>query len=128
MIENMKRLLNLRRSIDEKEEELKKLKAEYDQLQNLLWEAMYCDDIDSIVVSGQLIYRTLRLLVSPQNKPAFMQWLAIHNEDYVIQEVIYAGTLASWIKDRQEHKKPIPEELLNIYFKPSLGVRKKSSK
>ena len=128
MIENIKRYLNLHRNIQAKEEELKELKEEYDKLQSLIWEAMYCDDVDSIVVSGQLVFRTLRLFATPQDKMAFMQWLSIKNEDYIIQEVIHAGTLASWVIDRQEHKKPIPEELLNIYFKPSLGVRKKSSK
>lgn len=128
MIENMKRWLTLRETIDKKEEELKELKNEYDALQDIIWEAMYCDDVDSIVVSGQLIFRTLRLFASPQDKMGFMQWLSVHNEDYIIQEVIHAGTLASWIKDRQEHSKPVPEELLNIYFKPSLGVRKKSQK
>jgi len=122
----MKRLLQLRENIHEKEEELKAIKEEYDTLQDIIWEAMYCDDVDSVVVSGLLIFRTLRLFASPQDKLGFFQWLSIHNEDYIIQEVIHAGTLVSWIKDRQEHKKPVPEELLNIYFKPSLGVRKKS--
>ena len=126
MIENIKRYLNLHRNIQAKEEELKELKEEYDKLQSLIWEAMYCDDVDSIVVSGQLVFRTLRLFATPQDKLGFFQWLSIHNEDYIIQEIIHAGTLASWVKDRQEHAKSIPEELLNIYFKPSLGVRKKS--
>ena len=127
MLNDIKRWMQLKEELHSKQDEVKELQRICDDLQELVWENLYINEcVDNITLENQIIFRSLRLYASAHNKSELLYWLSLHNEDYIITEVLNAGTLSSWAKNRMEADKDLPKEV-HVYYKPSLQVRKKKN-
>ncbi len=87
--------------------------------------------MDKFTRNGSTYYLKSRLFASPvaEHKPEFMQALKDNGCSELITETVNANTLASWVKEYNEShgtERPefLSEELLNIYTKVNVGIRK----
>ena len=116
---------------DELDAKVKALNAEIETLDAKLCEEMTNQELDKFTRNGNTFYLKSRLFASPvaERKPEFLQALKDNDCGNLITEQVNANTLASFIKEYNEtHNCERPdflgEELLNIYTKTSVGIRK----
>ena len=116
---------------DELNAELKSVTAEIADIDEKLTQAMTDAELDKFTRNGSTFYLKSRLFASPvaEHKPEFLQALKDNDCGNLITEQVNANTLASWVKEYNElhgTERPefLSEELLNIYTKVSVGIRK----
>lgn len=116
---------------DELNAELKSVTAEINEIDEKLTQAMTDAEVDKFTRNGSTYYLKSRLFASPvaEHKPEFMQALKDNGCSELITETVNANTLASWVKEYNEShgtERPefLSEELLNIYTKVNVGIRK----
>ena len=118
----------------EKEEldaKLKALNLEIETVDGKLTEAMTNAEVDKFTRNGNTFYLKSRLFASPiaERKVEFLKALRDNDCGNLITEQVNANTLSSWVKEYNEAnncERPsfLPEELLNIYTKVNVGIRK----
>ena len=119
----------------EKEEldaKVKALNAEIETIDEKLTKSMTEAEVDKFSRNGSTFYLKSRLFASliAERKPEFLQALKDNDCGNLITEQVNANTLSSFIKEyRETHEgseRPefLPEDLLNIYEKVSVGIRK----
>lgn len=119
----------------EKEEldaKVKALSAEIETIDEKLTKSMTEAEVDKFSRNGSTFYLKSRLFASPiaERKPEFFKALRDNDCGNLITEQVNANTLSSFIKEyRETHEgseRPefLPEDLLNIYEKVSVGIRK----
>ena len=118
----------------EKEEldaKLKALNVEIETVDGKLTEAMTNAEVDKFTRNGNTFYLKSRLFASPiaERKVEFLKALRDNDCGNLITEQVNANTLSSWVKEYNEAnncERPsfLPEELLNIYTKVNVGIRK----
>ena len=116
---------------DELNAELKSLNAEIAEIDEKLTQEMTDAEVDKFTRNGSTFYLKSRLYASPvtEHKPEFMKALKDNGCSELITETVNANTLASWVKEYNEShgvERPefLGEELLNIYTKVGVGIRK----
>ena len=116
---------------DNLDAKVKALNAEIEELDAKLCEEMTNNELDKFTRNGSTFYLKSRLFASPvaERKPEFLQALKDNDCGNLITEQVNANTLASWVKEYNEShgtERPefLSEELLNIYTKVSVGIRK----
>ena len=116
---------------DELNAELKSLNVEIAEIDEKLTKEMTDAEVDKFTRNGSTFYLKSRLFASPvaEHKPEFMQALKDNGCSELITETVNANTLASWVKEYNEShgvERPefLSEELLNIYTKVGVGIRK----
>ena len=118
----------------EKEEldaKLKALNSKIETVDGKLTEAMTNAEVDKFTRNGNTFYLKSRLFASPiaERKVEFLKALRDNDCGNLITEQVNANTLSSWVKEYNEAnncERPsfLPEELLNIYTKVNVGIRK----
>ena len=117
---------------EEMEAKVKALNGEIDELDAKLCEEMVNQELDKFTRNGSTFYLKSRLFASPvaEHKVEFIQALKDNNCGNLITEQVNANTLSSFIKEFQEThdglERPefLGEDLLNIFVKTSIGIRK----
>ena len=116
---------------DELDAKVKAINVEIEELDAKLCEEMTNNELDKFTRNGSTFYLKSRLFASPvaEHKPEFLQALKDNDCGNLITEQVNANTLASWVKEYNEShgtERPefLSEELLNIYTKVSVGIRK----
>ncbi len=117
---------------DNLDAKVKALNAEIEELDAKLCEEMTNNELDKFTRNGSTFYLKSRLFASPvaEHKPEFLQALKDNDCGNLITEQVNANTLSSFIKEFQEThdgvERPefLGEDLLKIFTKTSIGIRK----
>lgn len=124
-------LLAKKREKDELDAKVKALQTEIDELDAELTAGMTEAELDSFKRNNNTFYIKSRLFASPvaERKTEFLEALRKSGNGSLITESVNANTLASFVKEYCETNKCerpefLPEDLLNIYTKVNVGIRK----
>ena len=131
MLSLAEKLHDLKQDKEELEAKVKALNAEIDEVDEALTRCMTEAEIDKFTKNGSTYYLKSRTFASPvaDRKSEFLQALRDNNYGSLITESVNANTLASFVKEYCENNKVelpefLPEELLNIYTKVNVGIKK----
>lgn len=121
----------LKKEKEDLDAKIKALNAEIESVDAKLTEAMTNAEVDKFTRNSNTYYLKSRLFASPiaERKPEFLKALRDNDCGNLITEQVNANTLASWVKEFNEangcERPPfLPEELLNIYTKVNVGIKK----
>lgn len=124
-------LSTLKAEKEELDVKLKALNSKIETVDGKLTEAMTNAEVDKFTRNGNTFYLKSRLFASPiaERKVEFLKALRDNDCGNLITEQVNANTLSSWVKEYNEanncERPPfLPEELLNIYTKVNVGIRK----
>lgn len=112
------RMQKLGDEYDELKAKLSEINKEYDNIRlKLLPDLMAECDIKSITLDGiGRVGTSSDMYVSSlaENKENLFEWLRSDGSGDLIQETVNASTLKAWVKERIEHGKNVPENLIKV--------------
>jgi hypothetical protein len=127
------RLRDLREMKAELESRLKEVNAQIEEAEQTLAQAMLAEEMQNFTRNGQMFYLTTKTYASPvaERKPELFAWLKEHGYGDLVQETVHTNTLAAFVREQLEENDKLPDgldELVNVYEKISVGVRKAQKK
>jgi len=125
LVGKLKSFLELKNLKEELEKELKQIQKKYDITEEKLFDLMFDLDIQSVEIEGKKVYRKVSQYPRIINQEDFFQWLRDNGYAELIKETVNAQTLGSWYREYiSEHEDASFEEMLDVFEKKGLGVRK----
>ena len=112
------------------EAQTKEVSAEIEELDHQLSDAMADAELDRFSRNGHTFYLNSRLFASPQagRKDALIEALKAEGYGDIVQEVVNANTLASFVKEQMsQNGDEVPawlSEVVNTFEKVTVGIRK----
>lgn len=111
------------------DDELKAVNARIAEVEEQLASKMVEEEIQSFQRSGKTFYVTTKVFASavPERKVELFAWLKDHGFGDMVTETVNANTLSAWVREQLEESESLPEgleELVNVYEKTSVGIRK----
>jgi len=111
------------------DDELKAVNARIAEVEEELSNRMLEEEIQSFQRSGKTFYVTTKVFANavPERKNDLFVWLKEHGFGDMITETVNANTLSAWVREQLEESESLPEgleELVNVYEKTSVGIRK----
>lgn len=117
----------LKRTIDEREAELKPLKDRYDVIRKRdLLDAMTETGVSSMKLDdGGTFYISSksRASVLAADQAQFHQWLRDNGFGALIKPVVNPATLDAWAREQRENGQPLPA-MVSVYEEPLVAMRK----
>lgn len=127
MADKLKAAKELKRDL---ESQVKEVNAEIDALNRDLSSAMTEEQLEKFSRNGSTFYLSSRLYASPASgqKDDLMQRLKDHGYGSIVIETVNSNTLSSFVAEQASvNDDQVPDwlsEVLNVYEKVSVGVRK----
>jgi len=111
------------------DDELKAVNARITEVEEQLASKMVEEEIQSFQRSGKTFYVTTKVFASavPERKAELFAWLKEHGFGDMVTETVNANTLSAWVREQLEESESLPEgleELVNVYEKTTVGIRK----
>ena len=111
------------------DDELKAVNSRIAEVEEQLANKMVEEEIQSFQRSGKTFYVTTKVFASavPERKAELFAWLKEHGFGDMVTETVNANTLSAWVREQLEESETLPEdleELVNVYEKTTVGIRK----
>ncbi len=124
----LKRVVEIKREIKAKEEEVKKLKEQYERYEYELVNEMKEKEIDKISWHGTTVYLTKQLSISlPKDSENAVNWLIEHGYSDILKLWVNPRTLTAVLREEVEKDENLKEQLkevFNLWEKERVGIRK----
>lgn len=115
------------------DEQMKAVNAEIEEVEKALSEAMLAEEMQNFVRGGLMFYLQTKTYASAvaERKAELFQWLKDNGYGDLVQETVNANSLAGFVREQLEENDGLPdglEELVNVYEKTTVGIRKATAK
>lgn len=125
LVGKLKAFLKLKNLKEEQEKALKQIQKIYATTEEKLFDLMFDLDVQSIEIEDKKVYRKVSQYPKIINQEDFFQWLRDNGYAELIKETVNTQTLGSWYREYiSDHEESNFEEMLDIFEKKGLGVRK----
>lgn len=127
-------LADLFRELKEKketlEDDLKKLNAEIESVEEQLADQMITEENSSFTRKGKTFYLTEKLFVNSiaDKRDDLHSWLKKNGFQDLVKETVHPSTLKGFVKEQLEENEELPEDIrdcISYFKKPGIGMRKK---
>lgn len=122
-------LAGLKERKKELEDMLKEVNERIATVEEILSTRMLEEELQSFNRNGKTFYVQTKTFASavPERKAELFQWLKDHGFGDMVTETVNANTLSAWVREQLEESESLPEgleELVNVYEKTTVGIRK----
>ena|SRR5690606_27570624 len=122
-------LAGLKERKKELEDTLKEVNARIATVEEILSTRMLEEEVQSFNRNGKTFYVQTKTFASavPERKHELFAWLKDHGFGDMVTETVNANTLSAWVREQLEESESLPEgleELVNVYEKTTVGIRK----
>lgn len=128
LIEKMNRLLDLKYELMKLAGQLDDCKAQYESLENEIYDDMTSEAVQRTTVAGHTLYLNPQTYISVKasGKLRAYEWLKENGYDHLLKTSVscHAGTLTAEMKRRLQEGGDLPEDLFNHAVKNKIGIRK----
>lgn len=124
------KMIDIRNSIDDLENELKYMKNQLDNAEQALFDSMLNNQIDQFKRNGYSFSPTIKVRASikAENKDEAIEWLKESDYADIVKDTVNAQTLTSLIKEWEENGVRDDDQefydMINIYNEQKISIRK----
>jgi 3-methyladenine DNA glycosylase Tag len=128
MLDKVKRIVELKKQMEELDTQLKALKQAYDDLEPQVIEYMEKEGLQRLTVDDRTVYVNRQIWASvSKSNPEALEILRENGLDDFIEEKVNSQRISAFVREFEKNGEDIPDwchDALNITEKYTVGMRK----
>ena len=128
MLDKVKRIVELKKQMEELDTQIKALKKEYDELEPQVIEYMEKEGLQRLTVDDRTVYVNRQIWASLNKaNPEALEILRENGLEDFIEEKVNSQRISAFVREFEKNSEDIPDwcrDALNITEKYAVGIRK----